>query len=146
MDQWNTENPQNLRDLFKRTRSYNTCMEFCVCSPTTQNGHIWQEFLKGSQGYFTLRCQKCGKLTMRSCDIHNLQFESDYHEDLRTYIVKKGTERLVCPVCGFEHTEDMKEDMIRFGEYVHKIPELVSDKPSFQIRSSCVTCSSSIMV
>lgn len=70
---------------------------------------------------------------MRSCDTINLQFESDYNEALRQYIVKKGTERLVCPVCGFQHTEDMKKEMILNGDYIHKIPEFVKEKPSFQI-------------
>jgi len=88
-------------------------MEFTVCSPTTINGKIWEEFLKSSQGYFTLRCKGCGKLTMRSCDLHNLQFESDYHEELRTYVVRKGSERLVCPVCHHEHVESDKAWMIQ---------------------------------
>ena len=70
---------------------------------------------------------------MRSCDISNLQFESTYNEQLRTYIVKEGSERLVCPKCHFEHTEDMKHDMIVNGTYVHLVPELLKDKPSFQI-------------
>ena len=59
VDTWPTEFPQNLRDLLKRTRSYNASMAFVVCSPTTQQGRIWQEFLKSSQGYYTLRCRHC---------------------------------------------------------------------------------------
>ena len=90
-------------------------MEIAVCSPTTQQGHIWQEFLKGSQGYYTLRCKGCGELTMRSCDTNNLQFESDYNEALKTYIVKKGSERLICPKCEHEHIEADKGWMIQNG-------------------------------
>jgi len=133
IDQWSTENPQNVRDGWKRTRSFNSCMEIAVCSPTTQTGQIYQEFMKGSQGYYTLRCQKCRELTLRSCDIHHLQWESTYNEALKTYIVKKGTERLICPKCGFEHTEDMKRMMILEGEYVHVVPELKKERPSYQI-------------
>lgn len=135
IDQWSAEHPQNVRDLLKRTRSYNSSMAFLVCSPTTERGQIWQEFLKGSQGYFTLRCKNCGELTMRSCDISNLQFESDYNEGLKTYIVKKGTARLCCPKCHYEHKESEKKWMIQNGEYVHLIPELKKDRPSFQIGS-----------
>lgn len=108
-------------------------MEFAVCSPTTQQGQIWQEFLKGSQGYFTLRCKGCGRLTMRSCDVHNLQFESDYHEDLRSYLVRKGTERLCCPICHHEHIEADKSWMIQNGGYVHLVSELERTRPSYQI-------------
>ena len=133
IDQWSTEHPQNVRDLEKRTRSYNASMTFLVCSPTTQTGQIWQSFLKGSQGYYTLRCLNCNELTMPSCNTNNLQFDSEYNEKLRQYLVKKGSERLVCPVCGYQHTEDMKREMILRGEFVHKIPEYVKEKPSFQI-------------
>lgn len=108
-------------------------MEFVVCTPTVQNGNVWQEFLKGSQGYWTLRCKGCGELTMRSCDIHNLQFESEYNEGLRTYLVKKGTERLICPKCGYEHVEADKGWMNVNGGYVHLVPELLKERPSFQI-------------
>lgn len=48
---------------------------------------------------------------MRSCDIHNLQFESEYNEELRQYTVKTDTIRLVCPVCKHEHTEEEKRWM-----------------------------------
>ena len=87
----------------------------------------------GSQGYYTLRCCHCGKLTMRSCDTNNLQFEADYNEALKTHIVKKGTERLICPICKHEHTEADKAWMIQNGAYVHVIPDLVKERPSFQI-------------
>ena len=133
IDQWNIEHPQNVRDLLKRTRSYSSSFAFLVCSPTVNSGHIWTNFLKGSQGYYTLRCKGCGKLTMRACDIHNLQFESVYNEELRSYRVKAGSERLVCPTCGYEHIEADKAEIIRNGEFVHKIPELIETLPSYQI-------------
>lgn len=132
VSQWDPSHPQNVRDLEKRTRSYKSAMICLVCTPQSENDAIWQSFLKSSQGYFTLRCKGCGKLTMRSCDLVNLQFESDYHEELRTYVVRKGTERLVCPVCHHEHVESDKAWMIQNGEYVHKIPELVKERPGFQ--------------
>ena len=46
VDQWPPDHPKNYLDLCKRTRSYKSCMEFFVCSPTTQQGVIWQDFLK----------------------------------------------------------------------------------------------------
>lgn len=68
---------------------------------------------------------------MRSCDIHNLQFESEYNEDLRQYLVKPDTIRLVCPYCKFEHTEDMKRDMNINGGYIHKIPSKLTEAPGY---------------
>lgn len=133
VDFWDTSNPLNLQNLKKRTRSYDASMCFLVCSPTEKSGKIWQEFLKGSQGYWHLRCQHCGELTMRSCDIRNLQFESTFREDLNVYTVKRGSERLVCPKCHFEHTEDMKRKMNVEGGYVHQVPEMLDVHPSYQI-------------
>ncbi len=70
---------------------------------------------------------------MRSCDIKNLQFESDYNEALKIYIVRKGTERLYCPICGHEHKEEDKEWMIQNGDFVHLVPEMIDERPSFQV-------------
>lgn len=123
----------NVADLKKRTRSYDSSISFLVCTPTEENGRIWKEFLKSSQGYWYLRCQHCAELTMRSCDIHNLQFESEYNEELKQYVVKPESIRLVCPKCGFEHTEDMKHVMNINGGYVHKIPTKLKEAPGFQI-------------
>lgn len=123
----------NVADLKKRTRSYDSSILFLVCTPTQVNGKIWRSFLKSSQGFWHLRCQSCGALTMRSCDIHNLQFQTDYDEDLKQYIVKPETIRLVCPICGYQHTEDMKRDMNINGGYIHKIPERLKEAPGYQI-------------
>lgn len=120
-------------------------MMFIVCSPTTQQGHIYQNFLKSSQGYYTLRCKNCGKLTMRSCDIHNLQFTSTYNEALKTYLVNEGSERLVCPICKHEHREEDKAWMIQNGAYVHLVPELVKTRPRLSDRSACFAASSSLV-
>jgi len=70
---------------------------------------------------------------MRSCDIHNLQFETDYNEEQREHIVKPDTIRLVCPQCGFEHTEDMKREMNNQGGYIHELPERKKEFPGYQM-------------
>lgn len=133
IDTWSKEHPHNVLDLMKRTRSYSASMAFLCCSPSVVNAPIWQNFLKGSRGYFTLRCKHCGKLTMRSCDIINLQWESTYNEGIRSYQVIKGSERLICPICKHEHKEVDKEWCISHGEFVHEVPELIEDRPSFQV-------------
>lgn len=134
VDQWPVIGKlDNVADLKKRTRSYDSSISFLVCTPTEENGRIWKEFLKSSQGYWYLRCQHCAELTMRSCDIHNLQFESEYNEELKQYVVKPESIRLVCPKCGFEHTEDMKHVMNLNGGYVHKIPAKLQEAPGYQI-------------
>lgn len=132
-DDW-VEPPRinNMKELDKRRRSYSSSIFYQVCSPTTENGKIWTEFLQSSQGYWHLRCKGCGKLTMRSCDTNNLQFESTYNEELRTYIVKEGSERLVCPICGYQHVESDKHWMNLNGDYVHKVPERLKTHPGYQ--------------
>lgn len=137
LDVWSTEFKNNLEDLRKRGRSYSQSMLWKVCTPTIENGRIWKEFQKSSQGYWTLYCDKCGDWTIRSCDLHNLQFQSQYNEQLRENIVKKGTCVLVCPKCGAQHTEDEKYFMNRHGKYIHKVPQRLQLHPGFQFGVLC---------
>ena len=125
----------NVADLKKRTRSYDNSILFLVCTPSEVNGKIWRSFLNSSQGYWYLRCKGCGDLTIRSCDIHNLQFESDYNEELRQYLVKPETIRLVCPKCGYEHVEADKREMNIHGGYIHKIPAKIIEAPRIPVWS-----------
>lgn len=123
----------NVSDLKKRTRSYNSSICFLISTPTTQNGKIWKAFQKGSQGYWYLRCKGCGELTMRSCDVHNLQFQSDEVEGIKERIVRPETIRLICPKCGYEHVEADKAWMNQNGDFIHKIPQRKQKSPSFQL-------------
>lgn len=126
-------NTDPVADLKKRTRSYNSSICFLISTPTVQSGRIWKNFLKGSQGYWHLRCKGCGELTIRSCDIHNLQFESDLNQQLGQRIVRADSIRLICPKCGHEHTEADKNWMNVNGGFVHLLPERLETAPSFQI-------------
>ena len=123
----------NVADLKKRTRSYNSSICFLISTPTIKEGRIWKAFLKGSQGYWYLRCKGCGELTMRSCDIHNLQFQSDQNEQLNERIVRTQSIRLICPECGHQHVEADKGWMNINGGFKHLIPQRLDTYPSFQI-------------
>ncbi len=107
-----------------------------VCSARFEDYPQWQEFLASSQGFWTLRCLNCGELTMRSCDIDNLQWEretvkaEDGSEAIR--IVPESI-RLVCPKCGHSHIEAQKREMILGGRYVHRLPSLIGIHSGFQV-------------
>lgn len=116
----------------KRTRSYDHSIVGLVCTPTTENGAIWQQYLGGSQGRWFLRCKGCGNLTIDSADTNCLQFESDYDEERRTYKVRKGTPRLVCPICGHQHEEADRRWMNINGDWKHKFPDMLDTYPTFQ--------------
>ena len=124
-------------DTRKRGRSYSESILVRVCTPTTDDGPIWVAFEKGSQGYWTLRCQRCGELTMRSCDFENFQFDTVYDEEQQVYVAIPGSERLICPRCHFEHIEPQKGEMNRQGSYVHRFPERLDLLPSFQFGALC---------
>ena len=126
-------NTDPVADLKKRTRSYNSSICFLISTPTVESGRIWKNFLKGSQGYWHLRCKGCGELTMKSCDIHNLQFESDQNEQIGERLVRADSIRLICPKCGHQHTEADKNWMNMNGGYIHLVPERLQTAPSFQI-------------
>lgn len=134
VDAWPTiAGIDNVADLKKRTRSYNSSICFLISTPSEEDGKIWKAFLKGSQGYWHLRCKGCGQLTMRSCDIKNLQFESDFNQKTKTRIVRPESIRLICPKCGYEHVEADKRWMNINGGYIHEVPQRLQKAPSFQL-------------
>jgi hypothetical protein len=124
IDDWIDHDGQaaKLEDLRKRTRTFKDSLFMKVSSPKGETSRIFKEFLEGSQGYWHLRCQKCRKASIRSCDIHNLKFQID-EDDKGNKILVPGTERLVCPICDYEHCESQKVKMISEGCYIHKRPE-----------------------
>jgi len=131
LDDWSEEQeaPSSLKDLRLRTTAFHRSRIGKVC--TVKGGPaspIWQEFLSGSNGYWHLRCQHCGDLTLRSCDVHNLQWELDASGNP---ILE--TMRLICPVCNGEHSEPERFKMNIEGGYIHEFPDRIADHPSFQV-------------
>lgn len=130
---WETPHEvNNINELKKRTRSYNQCLQLFVSTPHYKQDYFWRQWLNGSQAYYYLRCCGCGKLTLRSCDIHNLQFQSVYNEELKQYVAVRGSERLVCPQCKYEHVEAEREQLIKRGAYIHKFPDKANTYPTYQ--------------
>jgi hypothetical protein len=119
-----------LDDLRKRSRAFATGLLYKVCTPagTARQSHIWREFLNSSQGYWTLRCQNCGGLTMRSCDVHNLQFDLAEQTEPGVHALPiEESIRLVCPSCRHAHTEADRPALISQGQYVHKYPDRLNN-------------------
>ena len=129
IDFWQTHENKvnNLINLRKRGFTFDYGIFIKSSSPTTQSGPVYKEFKKGSQGYYTLFCTHCGRHTLRSCDIHNLQWEYEEDEIVETSM------RLVCPECKHEHKEDNKREMIIKGKYIHLHPERYERHASFQM-------------
>lgn len=120
------ENIDNVRNLDKRTRTFENSIRMLVCSPKPDKSEsesiIYREFMESSQGYYFLRCLGCGKLTMRSCDIHNLQWELTEDE------VVEGSIRLICPECKREHCEKDAPKMQGPDQYIHARPDRLKQK------------------
>lgn len=125
-------NVNQIKEMERRTRSYDHSIVGLVCTPTKENGTIWQQYLLGSQGKWYLRCKGCNELTLDSSNTNNLQFESTYNEARRTYAVKKGSCVLVCPKCGHVHHYEDCRWMNVNGGWVHKFPELLDEFSTFQ--------------
>lgn len=134
---WKNVGFDNYEDLKKRGRSYSQSLLYSVTSPKNVQDKGWQNFLNGSQGYWTLECQNCKQHTMRSCDLHNLQFESTYNDDTKQYEVIKGSCRLICPKCKYQHEQQQKVRMNNNGKYIHCYPQRKDQLPSFQFGVLC---------
>ena len=134
VDAWpNLTGIDNVRDLKKRTRSYNSSICFLISSPTTDKGKIWRSFEDGSRGYWYLRCKNCGELTMRSCDTNNLQFKSEIAEETNQRVVIPDSCRLICPKCKHQHVQADKKWMNVNGGFIHLVPQKLDTNPSFQL-------------
>ncbi len=123
------ESPK-LEDLKKRGRIFDDSLLVKVSSPKGESALIYPAFLDTSRGYWYLRCKGCGELTMRSCDVHNLQFECEIEEKNKRLI--PGSERLICPKCKREHVYSERREMNINGGFIHKFPDLVGRRTGFQ--------------
>lgn len=135
LDRWGTYDfaTQNLRNFIKRFRTFwrhdRGCLAVC-CSPKTEGGNkspVFELFERETNcGYWHLRCLGCGNLTMRSCDIHNLQWEMNGSTVIPESI------RLICSRCGHEHVESDALTVSESGGYVLSSPE-VTGKEGYQV-------------
>lgn len=116
-----------LSDVRKRARSFAESMLYIVCTPTGSKKPIWSEYERGSRGRWYLRCLNCNNLTIRSSDIHHLQWELGDNDQL-----KPDSIRLICPICKHEHLETDKREMNLRGKYKHEFPDLIHVKSSYQ--------------
>ena len=137
LDDWQYKSGVSpLDDLRKRSRAFPNGILCKVCTPkgTARQSRIWREFLASSQGFYHLRCQGCGNLTMRSCDIHHLQFELEEKKDAGVHALPVADSiRLICPVCRHEHREDRdRANLVRQGAYIHKYPDRLNNQ-GFQV-------------
>lgn len=134
LDKWVSHEGRlaNLDEVRMRARSFDESMlaKVCTVDGAADGSKIWQEFLKSSRGYWHLRCLKCGALSMRSCDIHNLQWEMKESDD-DSFVVEDSI-RLICPSCKREHGESEKREMNLNGAYIHERPDLLDTRAGFQ--------------
>jgi Phage terminase large subunit gpA, ATPase domain/Terminase large subunit gpA, endonuclease domain len=148
LDDWQDHAGQveNLKDMRKRLRSFPESILYKVCTikgsdaaNKTVSGvkasRIWSEFKNSSMGFWHLCClnPKCKSykwkvypgLTMRSADVHNMQFDLDENGELIP-----GTCELECPICKHRHPESVKLMMNNQGDYVFKyIPRQLGKFP-----------------
>ncbi|UDQ99295.1 terminase gpA endonuclease subunit [Lentisphaerota bacterium WC36G] len=136
VDKWVTHEgkPHPRDEVKKRMRSFENSLDLAVCSPhkTKSSSRITQEFLKGSRGYYHLKCQNKGcNHYIASFDIGALdkgEVDSETGE-----IVAKNI-RLICAECGYRHAENQKAKMIKEGCYIHQRSDrFARRKYSFQV-------------
>jgi len=107
-----------LKDMDKRTRTYEDSIRVLVCSPEGKNAPITTEFYLSSMGYFYLRCVECGELSMNTTTP-----EEYFGYEAIDGTVNKKTIFLKCPRCGHIHSEEDKIELTRNGGYIHEHKE-----------------------
>jgi hypothetical protein len=117
----------NLENFKKRFRTYWRKGQGClvkVSSPAPRkkgatqdmtHSVIGDEFDESDQGYWTLRCLKCRKLSIPSHATYLLQWEMTEDNE-----VKPKSITLDCPKCGHTHKEQNAQKMNDMGAYCDK--------------------------
>lgn len=115
-----------LKDMDKRTRTFENSLRVLVCSPEGGKAPITTEFKLSSMGVYHLRCLNCGELT----------FNTTLPEEYFTYtasdgVVSPDSPRLKCPHCGAEFEESAKIGLTQGGAYIHEHPERFDSHAGF---------------
>ena len=116
-----------IKDMDKRTRTFPNSIRVLVCSPEGKKAPITMEYLQSSQGKFFCRCAGCGELTF------DTTLPEEYFQyDAPDGVVNRDSIRLICPVCGFAHTETRHKIAITTGgAYRHAHPERLAFHAGF---------------
>lgn len=113
-DDWPTHlREKNVKNMQKRTRTYQKSLNVAVCSPSTKNGPIFVRFDDSSQEFYHLVCLKCDEF-FPSFETGNLKYEVDERHKVI------GDVRLKCPKCDHLHHESDKRRISMGGEYIGK--------------------------
>lgn len=136
VDKWVTHagKPHPLDESKKRMRTFNDSLAINVCSPhkTAASSVIYKAFLKGSRGYYHLKCLNKG------CNNYIASFQISTLDkgevDPKTGDIISANIRLICPECGYRHIEKQKVAMIQKGRYIHQQADRFKHrKYSFQV-------------
>lgn len=120
------KNTSQLKNIWLRGQTFPDRLMISVSSPTQYTAPIWEEFKKGSMGYWHLRCLACGEYIIgnrlafwsdKRQRWDGLQWEKD---DGGNIIADSIVYR--CPYCGNEHHEPDAVAMNENGKFIHEKP------------------------
>lgn len=102
---------------------------------------IYYIFKMTDMGVYHLRCLNCGDLTINSTVVDGRpNAAGDFIGGLKwqseNYIVIPQSIRVQCPECEALHTPDESREMVHYGDYISKHPEIV-DKRGFMAGGLC---------
>lgn len=108
-----------LRDMDKRTRTFENSLRVLVCSPEGRKSPISVEYENSSKGFFFLPCLQCKKMVFDTTKPEEFLFYS-----AESGVVDKGSIQLICPECGHVHKEETDKVILsQSGVYIHEHPE-----------------------
>lgn len=100
----------------QRTKSYGSSKHFLTSTPTTIEGDIWQQFLRGDQRRFFIPCPHCHERI--KLEWRQIKWTTEKDADGKTNFGKvRATARYHCQLCDKPITDAQKVAALRHGEW-----------------------------
>lgn len=137
VDKFARETDQETSALFlaeNRTKSFVGALRVKTSTPTTPDGAIWQEYLKGTQEKFMLPCSHCQERIELLWENVKWSPEAKIDGKWNMALVEESA-HYVCQKCACQINDGQKMEMLQAGEWQSTNPTAQKGFRSFHLNS-----------